>query len=210
VLAQVKTEPSPTRVDVRKRASMVALVAAIASAVLFAALGGTKLGERPVVFVVHVALGWAALAALCTQVALRRGATGLGLPRAVLVVGAATVGPALAVFYMILHASELGGVAPAEVPLRSHAVCFALTAVFAAAPFAIASVLRRGADPVHPRAFGAVVAAASAAWGGLVVTIHCPIAAEHHVVGAHALPVVVLSLCGAVLGARIFGLRFPR
>jgi hypothetical protein len=209
VLAQVKAEASPTRSDVRKRTALVAAIAAIASGVLFVALGGMKLGDRPLVFVAHVALGWAALAAFATQAALRRGAAGLGLPRTVLVVAAVTAGPALAAFYMILHARELGG-ADVEVALRSHAVCFALTAVFGMGPFAIASVLRRGADPVHPRAFGAAVAAASAAWGGLIVTIHCPIAAEHHVIGAHALPVVVLSLCGAVLGARIFGLRSTR
>ena len=120
---------------------------------------------------------------------------------------AARVAPLLAVSYLGLHASEASQVGHEHVRTLTHPLCFVMTVLFAASPFVVFAALRRGSDPVHPSATGAIAGAASAAVGGVAITLHCPIAADAHVLMGHALPAVIMLVVGYVLGPRLFGVR---
>ena len=190
----------------RRRVLGVAAISVALSSVLFIALGGVVLGARPPSFVLHGAIAWGSLVAVVAWLLLRRGGHGLGSPSALLALGAVASAPLLGVLYMCLcHAEDAG--APRPAPLHAHVMCFALAAVFAAAPLAVLVAARRGADPVHPRAFGALAGAVSGGVGGVILTVHCPIAVEAHVMLAHAGPCLVLAAVGAALGVRLFGVR---
>ncbi len=85
--------------------------------------------------------------------------------------------------------------------------CFAMVMLTAPWPFIALSYARDRIDPVSARLSGAAMGAASGAWAAVMVALWCPLAEPGHVLRAHVLPVVVLSLAGAVLGTRLFGLR---
>ncbi len=207
ILAAAKKEPSATRAEVSAHVRLVLTVAAIGLAVAFFVLGGVTLGDRPASFVVHVALVWSIVAAASALLLLRRGATGLGAPTATLLGVAMAVAPLLGASYLGLHVSEAAGIGHDHVGALSHPMCFIMTLVFTIAPFAVFAALRRGVDPVHPAATGAIAGAASAAVGGVAITLHCPISSDLHVLLGHALPAVVMLLVGFALGPRIFGVR---
>lgn len=210
VLAAAKSEPSATRAEVSGHVRLVLTVAAIGLAVVFFVLGGVTYGERPSSFVVHVALVWSAVAAACAVALLRRGATGLGAPTSTLLGAGLAVAPLLAASYVGLHASEAAAIGHGDVRALAHPVCFVMTVVFMVSPFAVFAALRRGADPVHPAATGAVAGAASAAVGGVAITLHCPISSDLHVLLGHALPALVMLFVGFAIGPRIFGVRATR
>ena len=67
--------------------------------------------------------------------------------------------------------------------------------------------LRRGSDPVHPRASGAALGAAAGAWASVLIHLHCPVAATDHVLLGHLAPVLFLSLAGVLVGRRLLGVR---
>lgn len=210
ILAAAKNEPSATRAEVSAHVRLVLTVAALGLAVVLFVLGGVKLGDRPSSFVLHVALAWSAVAAACAVALLRRGPTGLGSPTSMLLGAGLAVAPLLAVSYLGLHASDAAAIGHGHVHALAHPVCFVMTLIFTVSPFAVFAALRRGADPVHPAATGAVAAAASAAVGGVAITLHCPLASDLHVLLGHALPAVVMLLVGFALGPRIFGVRATR
>jgi hypothetical protein len=206
-LAAARKEPSDTRAQVNAHVRRVLAIAAIALTIAFFALGGVTLGERPASFVLHVVLSWTVVAALSALALLRRGVTGLGAPTATLLGIGMAVAPLLAASYLGLHASEASQIGHDHVRALSHPLCFVMTVLFAASPFVVFAALRRGTDPVHPAATGAIAGAASAAIGGVTITMHCPIAADAHVLLGHAMPAVAMLVIGYVLGPRIFGVR---
>jgi hypothetical protein len=210
ILAAAKAEPSATRAEVAGHVRLVLTVAAVGLGVVFFVLGGVTLGDRPSSFVLHIALAWTVVAAVAGLALLRRGATGLGSPTAMLLGVAMAVAPLLGASYLGLHASDAANIGHDHVHMLAHPICFAMTALFTIAPFAVFAALRRGSDPVHPAATGAIAGAASAAVGGVAITLHCPISADLHVLLGHALPAVAMLIVGFVLGPRIFGVRAAR
>jgi hypothetical protein len=97
--------------------------------------------------------------------------------------------------------------APVAASFAAHATCFVFTALFALAPFAAFFAVRRGSDPVHPRATGAAMGAAAGAWGGVLIDLHCAASNAEHIAFGHVLPVAMLAGVGAAIGARVLGLR---
>jgi hypothetical protein len=71
----------------------------------------------------------------------------------------------------------------------------AITALFVFA-------LRR-AVPVGSRVRGAAIGAAAGAWAGLAVFLFCPSGDIQHLVAGHLLPMVGLTLFGAVVAPRL-------
>ena len=210
VLAAAKKEPSATRAEVAAHVRLALTVSVAGLLLAFFVLGGVKLGDRPASFVLHIALAWSIVAAASALFLLRRGATGLGSPTSMLIGAGMAVAPVLAASYLGLHASEASAIGHEHVGVLSHPMCFVMTLVFTVAPFAVFAAMRRGGDPVHPAATGAIAGAASAAVGGVAITLHCPISADLHVLLGHALPAAVMLLAGFVLGPRIFGVRAAR
>ena len=94
-----------------------------------------------------------------------------------------------------------------DTTLRSHVVCVVFTLLCALGPLVAFAVVRRRSDPVAPRLTGAAIGAASGAWGALAIELHCSHASPEHVVLAHLLPVVLLTLVGVLVGDRVVAIR---
>jgi hypothetical protein len=130
----------------------------------------------------------------------------LGHTRRVLFVAALATAPAVLAWVM---ACTLGwpGVREPAAGAAANVACLVATSVLSLGPLFALGYLRRGSDPVHPRATGAAIGAAAGAWGGVLIDLHCGIVHPLHVALAHVMPIAVYALIGAALGSRLFGLR---
>ena len=206
ILLAAQATPSTTRPTSRAYTWLVAPASVIAAASLFFAFDGTEHGAgRASWFYVATTLGWAAVAALSMWVALARGRSALGRPRAILLAIAVATPAALfaMMFGLALVHPEVTLIHPERLGLK----CLGLTVAAAAFPLIALAMARRGSDPVHPVATGAALGAASGASSGVMVEMWCPVATPAHIAFGHILPIVLLTLLGAVLGARFIAMR---
>jgi len=205
VLAKARAIPSPDARAVARRRRAAIAIGAATSVTLLGALG-LRLGGRPLPFVALSAAGWALLAAAMTWAAAHRGPTMLGLARRVLFGAAIAAAPAVLAWVM---ACTLGwpGVREPAAGVAVNVACLIATSVLSLGPLLALGYLRRGSDPVHPRATGAAIGASAGAWGGALIDLHCGIVHPVHVALAHVMPIAVFALIGAALGARLFGVR---
>ena len=90
---------------------------------------------------------------------------------------------------------------------RSGWRCFTLTTLTAPWPFATLAYVSRRVDPRYPGTAGAALGAVAGAWAAVMVELWCPLAVHQHVLVGHVLPLVVIVLAGAALGARMLRLR---
>lgn len=208
VLARVRETPSADVRATRRRNAIAIVLAGAAAATMIAALG-IALGGRPLPFVALSVTGWAAIAFAGTVVSGSRGEMMLGRARSVLVVCALALAPAL-FSWMMGCAALWPGVSDRPGTLQTHVACLVATMILSLGPTLALSYMRRGSDPVHPRATGAAIGAAAGAWGGVLIDMHCPISRPLHVALAHVMPVVIYATIGALLGARLFGVRASR
>jgi hypothetical protein len=204
ILEAARRTPSPTTAERRRGTTIALAVAAAGSLALSMRLGVPA--DRDARALVAIALGGVALAVAAMAIAVTRGASMLGRPRGVLfaVVAAA---PALLLVWASGVATVERGFEMTGGDTRQHLVCAAFTLLFAAGPFLALAYARRGTDPVHPRFLGAALGAASGAWGGGMIDLHCKVTAFEHLVLGHWLPAVALGALGALVGARVLGLR---
>jgi hypothetical protein len=209
ILARARATPSRTRSASRVTAWLVLPSSIIVAAALFFAFDGAHHGRgRPAWFYAASSLGWAAVAALSMWGAFMRGRSALGLPRGWLVaiaVGTPSLLFAMMFAFAVVH-PELTLVHPERIGLK----CLGLTLAAGAFPLMALALVRRGSDPVHPLATGAALGSACGASAGVMVEMWCPVAAPQHVVIGHILPIAVMAMVGASLGARIIALRARR
>jgi hypothetical protein len=205
VLAAVRRSPSPVRGAVRREAVGVLLAGfAVAIALFFAAGGVHHALGRPAWFLGASAALWAAVALLALRAAWRGGiAFGAGslTSLAAVVVGAPAV--------LLLSSLAFAEVDPALLRLHPEPdmPCFAMTLAAAAFPLIGLSRARRSSDPMHPVASGAALAVACGAFAGVMVDLWCPVAAPRHVLVGHILPLGLLAVLGAAVGARVIAMR---
>lgn len=206
LLEDVANRPSPTRREGVVNAIIFVATGVAVAASLFFAFGGVGHGAgRPVWFVGATLAGWIVVASWATWIAWRRrnGALGPPLPWLVVVVCAT---PVVLFAYMLLW-----NVAYPEslVPVQGRIgfKCLGLSLAMALWPLVALAFARRASDPVHPRATGAALGAASGAWSGVLVDLWCPASNPSHIALGHVLPIVILSLVGIVLGKRIIAMK---
>jgi hypothetical protein len=143
-----------------------------------------------------------AMTSAATLVAVWRGRRGFGAAAIVLATSSALVAPLYAAITMIrplhLHDDPVTQVTISPWGVR----CAVIAAVVGlAVTTALVFALRRAA-PAATRLRGAAVGAAAGAWAGVAVFAFCPSADLQHLLAGHLLPVVVLSLIGAVVTPR--------
>jgi hypothetical protein len=177
---------------------------AVAIALFFAAGGVHHALGRPAWFLGASAALWAAVALLALRAAWRGGiAFGAGslTSLAAVVVGAPAV--------LLLSSLAFAEVDPALLRLHPEPdmPCFAMTLAAAAFPLIGLSRARRSSDPMHPVASGAALAVACGAFAGVMVDLWCPVAAPRHVLVGHILPLGLLAVLGAAVGARVIAMR---
>jgi hypothetical protein len=209
ILARARATPSPTRSASRVSAWLVLPSSIIVAAALFFAFDGAQHGRgRPAWFYAASSLGWAAVAALSMWAAFMRRRSALGRSRGWLVavaVGTPSLLFAMMFAFAVVH-PELTLVHPERIGLK----CLGLTLAAGAFPLIALALVRRESDPVHPLATGAALGSACGASAGVMVEMWCPVADPQHVVIGHILPIAVMAMVGASLGARIIALRARR
>jgi hypothetical protein len=206
VLDAVRRTPSPLRSEARREARRVMLATIVIVAALFFVVGGVdhSLG-RPAWFLACSLGLWGVVALVALRGAWRGGvAFGAGslTSLATVIVGAPAV---LLVASLLLLRWD-----PALVqihPERQSLHCFAMTLAAAAYPLVGLSRARRSSDPMHPIASGSALGVACGACAGVMVDLWCPVAAPRHLLLGHVLPMGVLALFGAALGARVIAMR---
>jgi hypothetical protein len=208
VLAAAASEASPTR---RERAIRSAVRAASALAVpllLFALVGGPRVGPRPLALVALTALGTASIAACALYFAVDRGQSMLGRSTRRLLVTAALA----PVAFLLWKVASSSGVPHMMDPWpdRSGLRCFALTALFAAWPVAVLLWEHRASDPIHPRVQGLALGVAAASGAAALVDLWCPVAHVLHLLVGHVAPILLLGGWGALIGARVLGIHLRR
>jgi hypothetical protein len=209
VLAAARQLPSGVRADARSDARTIFLSTIVLSLALFLAFDGVahSAGRRPWFLATSLVI-WASVAAVSATSAWRWGASfvpGSALQLVTIAVGT----PALLLAVSLALARMSQGLTSAGATARAWP-CLALTFAAAVYPLAAVSVLRRGADPLHPIAGGAALGAASGAVAGVMVALWCPVAEASHVLSAHVLPIAALAVLGSLLGDRVLTLRLPR
>ena len=208
VLDTARATPSATRGSSQAFSWLVLPSSVIVAAALFFAFDGVNHGQgRPLWFYLASSIGWAAVASLSMWGALMRGGSALGRPRTWLL-SIAFGTPAL-LFAMMFGMAFIHPEITALHPERLGLKCLGLTVAAAAFPLLALAIVRRGSDPVHPITTGAALGAACGASAGVMVELWCPVASPRHVVVGHVVPMIVMALLGAVLGARLIAMR-PR
>jgi hypothetical protein len=201
VLAEAARTPSETRAEYKRRVLLVAGIGAVATVVLFIAMGGMSPGARPVEMIAFtVGFGLVAVAVL-TRLSSRTGGprSMLGRPRSVLLAGVVAAAPLLAIVAVL--ASMLWPEPAGEhVDGGVHLACGAISVLQGALPLLVLLVPRRGSDPVHPAVTGAALGMTAGAWTVVMAYLRCPHAAALHCVLAHVVPTLILTALGAVLG----------
>jgi hypothetical protein len=200
ILAAAAATPSPTRHQGR-RALRFVLVASIAAGVAFFELaGGLALAsDRPLVLTVRLADGWALASAALTWLAARFGTP---LVRSAEILRAACITAPAA---LVLWAAHFHGAYP-DPPTEGAWACIITSLACAATPLAGVLWARRGSEARHPATLGAVIGAACGAWAGVLALLRCPQTGPFHVLLAHALPLVIATLVGALAGARVLAM----
>lgn len=206
ILEATRAAPSVTRPATRKDGWLVASASVIVAVTMFFAFNGTDHGQgRASWFYVASCVGWLAVAAVSMWAALARGSSVAGRPRAWLL--AVVAGTPALLFGMMFG---LGVAYPEATLLHSERVgfkCLGLTVAAALFPLMGLAVVRRQSDPVHPIATGAALGAACGASAGVMVEMWCPVAAPRHVAVGHILPIFIMAVVGALLGARVIAMR---
>jgi len=206
ILLAAQATPSTTRPTSRAYTWLVAPASVIAAASLFFAFDGTehRIGQASWYYVATT-VGWSAVAVLSMWGALARGRSALGRPRALLL--AITVATPAVLFAFMFGLALMRPEITLVHPEKLGKVCLPLTLAGAAFPLVALVLARRGSDPVHPVATGAALGAACGASSGVMVEMWCPVATARHIAFGHILPIILLTLLGAVLGARFIAMR---
>ena len=209
VLEAVRQRPMPRRTDQLPSTLGLATLAAVAmSAVvqwaprLFGEVGGVAHAVgRPTASGAWILAGTVVLALSATWLVLPFRRSMLSPPRGVLL-GVAIGVPLLVGAWLVLWHTTYD-----DPFTRSGWRCFALTALTAPWPFATLAYASRRVDPRHPATAGAALGAVAGAWAAVMVELWCPLAVHEHILVGHVLPLLVLTLAGAAIGVRMFGLR---
>ncbi len=201
ILQAAKARPSPTRQEADSSLKLYAVASATTGCLLLLAWGGLQPFEHPDRFRFDTSLGWFAVAAVATYGALGRDrGVAVGRARSTLV-GIAVVVPVFLSLWMRKWGQVVGG----DWPIREAWRCFALSLSVAAPTLATLLYAKRRGNPLHPVATGGALGAAAGAWSGAFTDLFCPIPIAPHVYAGHILPIVLLTVVGALLGRPVVG-----
>jgi hypothetical protein len=200
IIAAAAAAPSPTR-DQGRRATRLVLAASIAAGIAFFELAGglAHAGDRPPVLTVRLADGWALASAALTWLTVRFGTP---LVRSAEILRAACIAAPGALVLWIAHFHGAYLDPPAGAPWA----CIVTSLACASFPLAGMLWVRRESEARHPGTLGAAIGSACGAWAGVLALLRCPETGPLHALLAHALPLVVTTLAGALAGARVLAI----
>jgi hypothetical protein len=205
ILQATRAEPAPARAQVMRTRFWLAVSAVAVPLAAFFAVGGARPGPRPLALVAATAAGALLIAGLALVLALGRGSSMVGRPRAWLVAVAAAA-PLLLLLWRTSWSLGFEHMADAW-RARPGFRCFGLTLAFAAWPFAAMLLARRGSDATHARSLGLALGVAAAVAAGVLVDLWCPVGYLGHLLLGHVLPIGLLGLIGLAIGQRVLAIR---
>jgi hypothetical protein len=205
ILSATRSQPSPTRGQVRlKEALWVAAGAGLAVAI-FAAAGGVRVLPRPTSLIIVTGLGTAAIAALASWIIGTRGRSMLGRPRA-LVALTALVAPATLFAWKVGTSNLYPGMTDPW-PTRPGLRCFLLSGAIGVLPLLAVLIARRRTVPVQPAMAGAGLGISAGLQAAVLVDLWCPVAYVPHLLVGHLFPIAALAGVGAWMGVRLLTIR---
>jgi hypothetical protein len=223
VLAAAAAEAAPTRAAVNSRNRLLGALGVASGAAAFVAfamlapehrwlgLGGDvapgRHVERSVWLLATTASGALGIAALAAWLALARGGSMLGRPRAWLLY--ALISIPIALFAWKVGSSLVFGDTMVAWPDRPGLRCLSLSLAVAVGPLLALLAIRRSA-PAEPALNGAVLGLAAGACAWFFVDLWCPVAYLPHLVIGHLFPLGLLAGGGAFLGEMILSPRAQR
>jgi hypothetical protein len=205
VLQAARQQPSATRGVHRQRVAILLLSGAAALGAVFWLAGGVRLGARSTELVLGTVLGALLAAALAAVVAVGRGGSMLGRPRAWLA-GTALLVPVALFGWKLLWSARFPEALVAH-PEAPGFRCLGLTIAMSLWPLAALALSRRDSDPTHPIATGVSLGVAVGAGAWVLVDLWCPVAYPLHLLLGHVLPLALLAGLGALLGRGLIALR---
>jgi hypothetical protein len=200
VLASARGERSPTRPQVRRKSMLLAVAAVMAGMAVFLAAGGARPGGRPLLLMLATSAGTALIAGVAVWAGVGRGRSMLGRQRALLL-AVGLLGPLALLIWRSGVSSLWEGMSQAW-PGRPGFRCLGLSLGVGIVPLFLALYARRRSDPVSPATAGAAVGVGTGLGAAFLVDLWCPVAHASHVLLGHVLPVALLAIVGAALGAR--------
>jgi hypothetical protein len=181
----------------------------------FAVLGavwirlGVHPGARPAGYVVSLDAAWLLVAAFATWWAVGRGGSMLGRPAASRV-GVAVLTPVA----MLVLWWSIARVWPSSLENESGwfaiAQCVVGTGLLGIGPLLSFVYIHRGSEVVRPSLSGAALGAAAGGWAAVALVIICRHASASHMILGHIVPVALMVLIGAAIGARALAIRLDR
>lgn len=206
VLAAASAEPVLTRSAGLVRRVAIVAVGVVVSMLVLAYIGGPKPDGRPLGYFLAMAALWSLVVLAATWGGVARGRSMLGRPLSVRMMVAALTPAAL-----VVTALAAGLLWPDTISdpatTGDHLFCVELGSLMAIGPLVAFALLRRGSDPVAPRLTGAAVGAVAGAWGGLFIELRCGHCSVEHVVLGHVVPVVIMTLLGALIVGSVVSVR---
>jgi hypothetical protein len=205
ILARVAEEPSPTRVAVRRIDAVIATAVAVMVLGIFFALGGIRDGGAPrsLPLMIGTFAGTLAITVAVAMLAARRGPTMLGRQRSHLLF-AIVLAPLLLFAWKVLYSSLFDGGLDFWSTRVGHK-CLGLSMSLGILPLLALARARRGQALRHPRASGAALGLLAGMIAATFVDLWCPVAHPAHLAYGHLLPLLLLVVTGAALGARWLG-----
>jgi hypothetical protein len=203
VLASVREVPAPTRKETLQRQTWLIAAGLTGALALFFIKGGLRVTSRPPSLIALTSVGTAIFVGVGMWLLFTRGPSGLRRPRTVLV-GAALLSTVAFVAWRYGISALYGraGAWPGRVGLR----CLVLSVGTGGLMLFAALMSWRRSDPITPRATGAAFGAGAGLGSALLVDLWCPVGYVPHLLLGHVLPIVILSLAGALIGGRVLGI----
>ena len=205
ILEAAQKEPASPRRKVRSRTALVLTASAAIALAVFFAIGGVRVGPRPMALLIATAGGSFVFAVMALVIAFGRGRSMLGRPRT-WIFAMAMATPAALLLWKVLWSSRFEGMM-VEWPTRIGLRCLGWSLLMAAAPLLAMAWARRQSDPAHPMATGAGMGVAAGALSWVFVDLWCPVSFPGHLLIGHVLPIVLLAAAGLWLGARLIAVR---
>jgi hypothetical protein len=203
VRAAVSAEPKPSTMRLGARLAIAMSVILVVMVVVVLRMLRPDAGAIPTETFVTITGSVVLLAIAGILGAILPGRRGLGPSITVLLVVAFAV-PLVYVVVTNLSPMHPPGTAPFAGNFLDRAWrCFGIESLVALVGLGAFLFALRRAVPVAPAARGAALGAGSAAWAGLAGHIHCPWFDHGHLIVAHALPIVLFALIGAIVAPRI-------
>lgn len=204
ILASAAKQPSRTRAEGRLRAGVAYGLAILASILYFESWGGiSHSAGRPKSLTFAIAGGATLMALAASSLGFWRGRSMTGRSQTLLALGPLLLPWATLAWLFLFHGRYV------EPFARIGWRCAGLGFGCGAALLAAIVWVRKRTIARHATLHGAALGATAAAWSAILIDLWCPLTNVPHALVGHVMPIVGITLVGALLGRLVLGIR-PR